>query len=223
MKKYELTDEIKEFNGKTLHRIRAIADFGSVKNGDLGGFVETENNLLHDNDSWIYHDACVCEKASVREFSFVRDHAVVLGNSIIAGRSIVGGCAVVCGNAWVSGESYIGAYAHVSGESFVCDNSTVVGYSIVKGNAHVNGNATLNRNAFITRSTDFITIGAIGSRNEFTTFFKNKDNGISVNCGCFNGSLEEFLDRVNEFHGDDKHGKSYRIAVELAKNQIQLA
>ena len=42
MKKYELTDETKEFNGKTLYRIRALIDFGLVKTGDLGGWIEKE-------------------------------------------------------------------------------------------------------------------------------------------------------------------------------------
>ena len=41
MKKYEFTGETKEigfwFKTVTLHRIRAIRDFGNVKAGDIGG------------------------------------------------------------------------------------------------------------------------------------------------------------------------------------------
>ncbi|EJF84065.1 hypothetical protein MCU_00733 [Bartonella elizabethae Re6043vi] len=37
-KKYELTDETIEVDGHTLHRIRALKDFGDLKTGDLGGF-----------------------------------------------------------------------------------------------------------------------------------------------------------------------------------------
>lgn len=40
MKKYELTNETKLFNGVTLHRIKALKDFGNVKKCDLGGYVE---------------------------------------------------------------------------------------------------------------------------------------------------------------------------------------
>jgi hypothetical protein len=40
-KKYELTTEKK--NG--LYRIRALKSFGDVKEGDLGGFIESEKNL----------------------------------------------------------------------------------------------------------------------------------------------------------------------------------
>lgn len=45
-KKYELTDITKEYMGRTLHRIKALRDVDvSVKAGDLGGWVESEDNL----------------------------------------------------------------------------------------------------------------------------------------------------------------------------------
>ena len=47
MKKYELTNEtITIDNGKTLYRIRALIDIETigVKIGDLGGYIEKEEN-----------------------------------------------------------------------------------------------------------------------------------------------------------------------------------
>lgn len=44
-KKFELTDEPINFLGKKLFRIKALVDFGDVKSGELGGFVEKEENL----------------------------------------------------------------------------------------------------------------------------------------------------------------------------------
>ena len=44
-KKYEFTDEKIVVNNKTLHRIKAVHDFGNVKAGELGGFIESEENL----------------------------------------------------------------------------------------------------------------------------------------------------------------------------------
>ena len=59
-KKYELTNETKPLEGGTvLHRIRALRDiprFG-VKAGELGGFVEEENNLSQDGDAWVSDNA----------------------------------------------------------------------------------------------------------------------------------------------------------------------
>lgn len=48
MKKYEiLYDQSIEINGRKLYRIRALCDFGAVKAGDIGGYVESERNLSH--------------------------------------------------------------------------------------------------------------------------------------------------------------------------------
>ena len=38
--KYELTDETIDVSGTTLHRIKALKDFGNVKKGELGGYVK---------------------------------------------------------------------------------------------------------------------------------------------------------------------------------------
>ena len=49
MKKFEFTGETKTisllFRTAILHRIRAVAEFGLVKVGDLGGWIEKEENL----------------------------------------------------------------------------------------------------------------------------------------------------------------------------------
>lgn len=137
MKKYEFTGEVKVKFGVTLKRIRAIIDFGNVKKGEIGGFIEKEENLSHENSAWIY------------------------------------------GSARVSGD------AEVSGDA------------------------------------DYMLIGRIGSRFGFTTFFKNKNKGVSVSCGCFSGTLAEFRKKVKETHGiDTKCAKVYQAAADLAELQI---
>ena len=45
MNKYELTTETLQFAGHILHRIKALKDFRSVKAGELGGWIESEENL----------------------------------------------------------------------------------------------------------------------------------------------------------------------------------
>ena len=53
-KKYELTEEAIVVDGHKLHRIRALKDFADVKAGDLGGYVESEDNLSHEGNCWVY-------------------------------------------------------------------------------------------------------------------------------------------------------------------------
>lgn len=54
MKKYELTSETKVVFGRTLHRIQALISFGNVEAGELGGWVEKEENLDHSGDARVY-------------------------------------------------------------------------------------------------------------------------------------------------------------------------
>lgn len=55
MKKFELTDEfVTNVFGKKLFRIKALVAFGDVSAGELGGFVEKEENLSNNGDAWVY-------------------------------------------------------------------------------------------------------------------------------------------------------------------------
>ena len=141
-KKFEFTGETKTIQlvsrTVTLHRIRAVAEFGLIKVGDIGGWLEKEENLSQEGESW------------------------------------------VCGNAEVWGNAKVFSASHV------------------------------------------MVIGAIGSRSDFTTFYRGKDQQIMVKCGCFNGNIDEFINKVQETHGDNKYALVYRAAVEVAKLQIKL-
>ena len=64
-KKYRLTEETKEWCGHTLHRIEALKDFGDVKAGGKGGWIEQEENLNQDGDAWVYGNARVYGDAQV--------------------------------------------------------------------------------------------------------------------------------------------------------------
>lgn len=65
MKKYELTSKTLQYKGCTLHRIKALKDFGSIKAGELGGWVEKEENLSQYGNAWVYGDARVLGNAEV--------------------------------------------------------------------------------------------------------------------------------------------------------------
>ena len=190
MKKYELTAEFIEKWGKKLFRIKALISFGSVEAGELGGYVEKEDNLAQNGNAWVYDDA------------EVYGNARVYGDVRVCGNAEVYGNASVCGNAWVYGNAW------VSGNAWVCDDAEGYGNARVYGDARVCGNA------------DYLLIGRIGSRFSFTTFFKNKDKGITVSCGCFLGTIAEFRAKVTDTHGNNKHAKIYNLAADMAELQI---
>ena len=59
MKKFELTNETIEVYGRTLFRIKALTTFANVCEGDLGGYIEKEDNLSQVGNAWVYGNARV--------------------------------------------------------------------------------------------------------------------------------------------------------------------
>lgn len=90
MKKFELTNETIEYLGRTLHRIRALRDFSNVKAGDLGGYIESAENLAQDGLCWVYGDARVYDNA------WVCNDAKVYGDARICNDAKVYGARVCC-------------------------------------------------------------------------------------------------------------------------------
>ena len=181
MKKYELTEETVTVYGKTLYRIRAVRDFGSVKTGEFGGYIEKEENLSHFGNAWIYGDARVF------------------------------------GNAWVYGDARVSGDARVYGDARVSENAWVYGDARVSGDARVFDNAWVYGNAEVFNTRHFFVQGPIGSRDGYVTFYRTKDDTVEVRCGCFSGSLQEFVNQVEETHGGSRYEKEYKLAAELAK------
>lgn len=83
MKKFELTSEfITNIFGKKLFRVKALVEFGSVKAGELGGYIEKEENLSHNGNAWVSGDAKVSGNAWVYGDAWVSgnaDYATIKG------------------------------------------------------------------------------------------------------------------------------------------------
>lgn len=119
MKRYELTDETMETSsGNILHRIRALTEIRTamwtVKPGDLGGWVESTDNLAQDGNAWVFGNAQVYGRAQVY------GDARVFGTARVCGSAQVYGNARVYGNAQVFGEAQVYGDARVCGEARVC-------------------------------------------------------------------------------------------------------
>ena len=131
--KYTLTDETIYVDGRTLYRIKALKDFGDVKKGDKGGYVESYANLAQNGDCWVadnaqvYNNAVVYDTALVYLDARVYDNAEVYGdanvyyNAKISGNAKVYGGAKVYGDAEVCGDARVYGDARVNGEAHVCD------------------------------------------------------------------------------------------------------
>ena len=233
-KKYELTNEKIYWWGKTLYRIRALKDFRDVKKGDLGGFVESEENLNHLGNCWIYGNAKVYDDARVRngakvyDDAIIRDNArvscyvVVCDNAIVCNNARASGNAIVSGNAEIRDNAIVRDNAEVRDDARVNDNAKVCNNAEVCDNARVGGNAYIKENAYIENNNDFLCVGQIGSRDDYTTFYLDQDKNIHVSCGCFNGTIDKFEKAVEKTHGDNEYGKQYSLAIEFTRKHFEL-
>ena len=85
--KYSLTKNKIEVWGKVLFQIKAEMSFGSIAKGDLGGYIEKEENLSQtgnawvSGNAWVYGDARVSGNAQVYGNAWVSDNARVSGNA----------------------------------------------------------------------------------------------------------------------------------------------
>jgi hypothetical protein len=147
--KYELTDETRKvISGNrtvTLSRIRALKDFGVVKAGELGGFIEKEKNLSHAGRAWVCMDALVYDEAIVHgnalisgnaevfEHADVNENACVVNNAHVYGHAKIYGDATVYENAEVFGDAEVYGQAEVLKDAKVCGDAKVYGWSEIKG------------------------------------------------------------------------------------------
>ena len=190
MKHFKLrTDLTIKVCKKTLYKIEATKDitkFG-VKVGDLGGYIEKEENLS--GDAWVSGDAKVYGDAEVYGNAKVSEDAEVYGDAKVYGDAEVYGDAWVYGNAQVScdaevyGNAQVYGDAWVSGDARVCGNARVYGNALVSGDAWVSGDANVSGNAEvygdkIEKENDLINITSnAGSYNITIT-----PNHIKIGC-----------------------------------------
>ena len=145
VRKYEMTDEKKIYRFEDyyteLRRIRAMRDIPEhgVKKGDMGGWIESEENLSQEGCCWIGDEATVCANAKVEHGAIVRGHAAVVGDAWVQDKAIVDGYAVVSEGAWIKDEAVVKDFAIVQGWARVRDKGMVYDNACVSGETEVFG------------------------------------------------------------------------------------
>ena len=133
-KKYILTDETLQFDGHTLYRIKAVSQFGTVNCSDVGGYVESEENLSHEGECWIYSNAKVYGGAKVY------DNAKICDNAVVESGAQVFENAILLENAYVGNYAQVYGYARISGNAVV-ESAKIYDYAIVDEKAYVSKSA----------------------------------------------------------------------------------
>ena len=191
-KKYKLTEETINVDGRTLYRIEALRDFGNVKKGDKGGFIENENNLTQYGKCWVY------DNAEVSGYAIVHDNATVSGNAKVSGNAMVYENAKVYGDAKVSGNAIVYGDAEVCGKAEVCDKAIVCG------------------NAIVANDSDYIVFKNWWSSGRYFTWTKS-NNMWKV--GCFYGSGKQLINKA--YMDSELSGNEYERVVRYVDKDYQ--
>lgn len=212
-----------------LYRIQALIDFGDVKAGDIGGYVQSEANLSHEGDAWVYDNAevfgharvfgnaKVYNNARVFEYAIAFDNAEVSAHAILFGYARVGedatisGAAQVFGNAQVNGSSKVYDHAQISCDAEVAGNAKVFGKVEVIGDASISGDAE------VSKLGDYIVFKNSWSSGCYFTYTRSNR---MWNVGCFHGTGEELIKKA--YADSEESGKKYSLYVKLV-NDLELS
>jgi len=230
-KKYELTDETKELYGHTLHRIKALRDFGEVKKGDIGGWVESENNLSQSASCWVFDNGRISDNGYVSDNGHVSDNGYVFGNGhvsdngyvcgngLLSGNGRISGNGCVSGDGHVFGNGHVSDNGHVSGNGHVCGGGWVFDNGHVSGNGEVSGNAKIAGDGLVKSDEDYAVIQGFGTEQRTTTFFRCSDGLVRTQCGCFYGTIDEFREQVKDTR-DGQIAKDYLAIADLMEDHF---
>lgn len=142
----------------TLYQIRALRDFTCpyklnpdgeildqtlVKKGELGGYVEKEENLSHEEGCWIF------EEAEVRDNARVEGNARLVGRSLVKDNAVVKGYSCLATNAYVWGNAVLDGATQMKGYVSIGGNSTTNGYVCIHGECQVRCDSVLDGHIFL--------------------------------------------------------------------------
>lgn len=188
MDKYELTSETLQYAGHTLHRIKALRDFGFINAGELGGWIESEKNLSQVGNAWVYGDSIVSDNAWIYCNAKIYDNAKVCDNAIIRD------------------------YARVFGNALVTDNADIFHYAMICGYVEVRGNAEI-RNAKVYDNKDYIVFKNFWSSGRYFTWTRSNNKWC---VGCFYGTGEELIKKA--YADSEISGREYERVVRYVES-----
>ena len=185
-KKYEFTGETKIYKGRELRRIRRIKD------GLIGGWIESERNLSQKGDCFVYDEGMVYGNGKVYGNGMVFHNGMIFGNGVVYDKGLIYGNGVVCDNGKVFG------YGEVCDNGRVCKNGLVHGDGVVFGQGEVCGKGEVFKGKIIgVVSLPYKDIFQYQCKNRALTAILTEDDEILYTVGCQkNITKETFLFRI---------------------------
>lgn len=208
-KKYRLTQNNIEYQGKKLYQIQALRNIRSIdiKKGDLGGYVESENNLSQEGDCWVHYAedkhygsdyGIICGNASVIENAqlylrvIISDNAQISGNVVLRG-SLGNFGILILENAKIQDKVNISSFPNsriwISDNALISGNADIWSDNFLKG-ISIFGNAKIYQNAVIREGCEI---------NQYAEVFGRawvSDSKISGNAKVFGNSWVDLGSKI---------------------------
>ena len=239
-KKYKLSNITMKFEGRTLYRIMASKDFGDVRKGELGGWVQSENNLSQKGNCWIYNNAKCMDNARVFDNSLMFDRSEMHDNTIIYDYSRMHGNSAMFDNSKMYGNSAMYGYSTMLDYATMCGNSEMHDHSEMHDYSEMYEGSKMYNNSIMSGHGEMWKNGILdGDKNLYGKLVSKVDKFIDVinprqgrivtgvlkngeilyNVGCQNEiTRETFIDRIyNEGGGieSNPHREEYLKIIDM--------
>ena len=234
---FKLTEEtIVNEAGRKLHQIECTRDFKFAHAGELGGFIEKEENL--GGEAWVDEGAQVWGEAKVINGSVVRDNARVYGRSKVRNGSViydearvydyalvdacsVGGQAKVYGKSWISRGVSMADQTEVFGLANI-ENSCLLHNASVSGRACLNCSMVLSTDAYVTHNSDFCQFYNLCPTADRTTVYRTKAGDIRIYHADEVYTLEAFTELVEQASDELVFKQVYPAVLAVIKVRFPL-
>lgn len=210
-------------NGIKFNRIRALKNFGDVRAGDLGGYIQREYNLSQEGNSWIYDKSIVYQHAKVSDNAKIKgecfvssnarikDNAIIMGNCLISGDTRIGENARIFdnvdihGKASVLGNAKIYDSTKICGQALICDSAIITGNSLIYGITRISGNTIIENMKIHTgyidysiKDNDINNLIVLFTHDNTITAVKTTNDVIFLNINSYIIDLDTFKKQISD-------------------------
>ena len=182
IKKYEITNSYIYVGIHKLYRIRATRDIQNpykiIHKGELGGYIEKEDNLDPYDESWIESGVHLCDNSKVKDFAYLSGNITLFSNSVISDNVSI----------FADGEIQIFGNTHIY-ENVKLQNKNFENIKIHESN--IFGTSNILKNSFIFNS--YISDSLIDGNIEIVNSNINSSS-ISDNSKIINSVINDLAD-----------------------------
>lgn len=204
--KYTITSNILTIDNRDFFQVKALKDFGSVKAGDLGGYIQSSENLSQEGNCWIGRDVVLMDNARVEDNATILGDSAVRNNGTVRGNALVKNASVI-DNSVVEGRAYVAGGLHDYDSIVIKDNAVVRGNLV--GSYVICGHTIIDGEYACTSTDTWIGID-VDDDNQMVTYPAPKGTEYSYDSNIVASITEDLWC----FRGDNE------VTIELTSREI---